>query len=67
MRCLCCGRFSKVKRDLCDNCYHQVWTAELVAIDQARRRAKVAALREARKTMTDGQLADAIVERWRSR
>lgn len=52
------------RRNLCDSCYGKTYTPQVLADMQQKQAAKVAGLREARKTQSDGEMADDIIRRW---
>lgn len=66
-KCIVCRqRGAERPRSICTECWKEMHDPEVRAAMETRKQARIAALKEMRKTLTDGQIADRILREHRS-
>lgn len=61
-KCIVCGqRGAERPRSICTVCWRAMHSPETLAAMETRKQARLASIKEMRKTMTDGQMADRIL------
>ena len=65
-KCIVCRqRGAERPRSICTECWQAMHEPAVMAAMETRKRARIAALKEMRKTLSDGQIADRILREHR--